>query len=656
MATDFFERQAVARRNTTWLVFLFVVGVVLMVGAVVGAAVFGVHYAGGFEDSFRSKEFTYLVPLLAGAATLVLILGGTLLKVAELRSGGGTAVAESLGGRLIFPNEAGRTERKVLNVVEEMAIASGVPTPPVYLLQEDGINAFAAGFSPSDAVIGVTRGCAETLSRDELQGVIAHEFSHIINGDMRMNIRLIGILYGILLLGLIGRIVLRTMFYAGAGHHRSRSNRNDNNNNAGGMLAIAAIAIVLIIVGAIGTLIGGLIKAAVSRQREFLADASAVQFTRNPGGIGGALKRIGGAVSGSKLTHPRASEVSHMYFAQGIWEGFTSLMATHPPLSKRIRAIDPSWNGQFPVVDSPPTRQAAAGPSPAVSAFAGASASAAVDEVPVVVADQAVEQIGEPTDDHRKYAAKVIDSIDPRIRAAARDPYGARAVLYGLLIDRDLEVRAKQFAELDQHAERGMADLTRQLLPGIVACDTRARLPIVDMALPALRALSETQYPRFRECFTALVKADNRLGLFEWTLSQVMIRHLRPQFERVRPPGIRYYGLQKLGNELSVLLSTLAYAGHPVAEADAPFADAARLLPETNVRLLPADDCGLNKLDDALRTLATVAAKHRGAVIDACAASICSDGKVEIEEAELLRGISDLLDCPMPPLLPGQKV
>ncbi|MEM1305274.1 MAG: M48 family metalloprotease, partial [Planctomycetota bacterium] len=444
-------------------------------------------------------------------------------------------------------------------------------------MEEDGINAFAAGFSPSDAVIGVTRGCAETLSRDELQGVIAHEFSHILNGDMRMSIRLIGILHGILLLGLIGQIVIRSMFYSGySGGRRSDSK---GSGNGGGILIVIAIAVALIVIGSIGSLVGGLIKAAVSRQREYLADASAVQFTRNPGGIAGALKRIGGAVFGSRLKHPRAAEASHMYFAQGVWEGFTSLMATHPPLPKRILAIEPKWDGLFPKTEAAGRVSA---PTTAAAAFAGAAPSAPspaaqpaawspapppitppVGEVSVVVADHAADQIGEPTEDHRRYAATLLDSIDDRVKDAARDPYGARAVMYGLLIDRDVDVRAAQLAVLDKQAERGMADLTRQLLPAITSCDTRARLPIVDMALPALRALSRTQYPRFRDCFTALVKADNRLGLFEWTLSQVMIRHLRPQFERVRPPGIQYYGLQKLGDECSVLLSTLAYAGHP---------------------------------------------------------------------------------------------
>ena len=218
-----------------------------------------------------------------------------------------------------------------------MAIASGTPVPPVFLLEDSGINAFAAGYLPGDAVIGVTRGAVDNLSRDELQGVIAHEFSHIFNGDMRTNIRMIGVLHGLLALSLIGHLLLRIF--------ATRNVSSDSKDKGGAFLM--GIGLAMIILGSVGSALGGLIKAAISRQREYLADASAIQFTRNPLGIGGALKRIGGLISGSRLEHPNASIASHMYFAQGVFEGFTGLMATHPPLPKRIAAIDPNWDGQY---------------------------------------------------------------------------------------------------------------------------------------------------------------------------------------------------------------------------------------------------------------------------------------------------------------------
>ena len=659
MATDFFERQAAARRNTAWLVFLFSVAVIAIVGAVTGVAWYAADELpigrGAYVEG-REPVFPWEIPLTAGLVTLLLIIGGSWYKIAVLRSGGGTSVAESLGGKRLYPDSGGMTERRLLNVVEEMALASGTPVPPVYLMEESGINAFAAGFSPSDAVVGVTRGCAETLSRDELQGVIAHEFSHILNGDMRMSIRLIGILHGILLLGLIGHGMLRFFFYSGSASSRRRDNSGDG-KGGGLVLALLAISVALIVIGSIGSLAGGLIKAAVSRQREYLADASAVQFTRNPGGIAGALKRIGATVLGSRLKHPRAAELSHMYFATGVWEGFTSLMATHPPLAKRIKAVEPSWDGNFP------ERAAAAVTSgfqtAAASGFSSgpeASAKPLGSSVPLAVVDHAVDQVGEPTDDHRQYAKQLMATIDPLIIAAVREPYGARAVIFALLLDGDMDVRAAQFAALDKLAKQDVVELTRRLVPAIVAADDRARLPIVDLSLPALRAMAPSQFKEFSECLRALVAADAKLSLFEWTLARVLMRHLQPQFEPVRSPRVRYYGLQKLGDECSVLLSTLAHSAGGDDHARGAFADARAHLPKLDLSLVPRNKCDLNRLDEVLNTLATVAAKHRGRLVDACAAAICADGHVNIKEAELLRGVSDLLDCPMPPLLAGQKV
>jgi Zn-dependent protease with chaperone function len=404
MATDFFERQSAARRSTKWLVVLFSFAVVAIVGIVFLASLAAV---GGFkqyasqattsssvESPLSDVDYTNLqweVPLGACAVTLLLIGGGSLFKIAQL-NGGGTTVAESVGGMRIAPNTTDPLERRLLNIVEEMALASGVPVPPVFMLpEEQGINAFAAGYSPSDAVVAVTRGTAEQLSRDELQGVVAHEFSHILNGDMRLNIRLIGLLHGILLLSLVGRILFRMTAYSGR--------RRSKNDSAG---AILVVGLVLIIIGSIGALMGNLIKAAVSRQREFLADASAVQFTRNPGGIAGALKRIGAAIKGSLLKHPNAAEMSHLYFGQGVWEGFSGLMATHPPLKKRILRLEPNWDGKYPETPATP---AAIAELAGMAGFVGG----AVNTVPLEVVAHAAEQVGYPTEIHRTLSSPAVE-------------------------------------------------------------------------------------------------------------------------------------------------------------------------------------------------------------------------------------------------------
>ena len=322
---DFFQSQEAARRKTSTLIVYFVLAVLAMIASVYLAGVAIVFATGDMPlEKCWNPRFFCVVSLF----TLGVVLCGSLYKIATLR-GGGESVARMLGGRLLEPARATPPELRLLNVVEEMAIASGTPVPPVYLMEEPGINAFAAGFTPADAVVGVTRGAVERLSRDQLQGVIAHEFSHILNGDMRLNIRLMGFIFGILCLSLFGRILMRT-----------RGKKNP----------LPLFGIALFIVGSLGVFFGKLIKSAVSRQREFLADASAVQFTRNPDGIAGALKKIGGLALGSRLQSPEAESASHMFFANGLGRGFVALMATHPPLTERIRRIDPSFTGEFPKV------------------------------------------------------------------------------------------------------------------------------------------------------------------------------------------------------------------------------------------------------------------------------------------------------------------
>jgi len=679
MVTNFFERQSLARRYTRWLVVLFtlaVVGIVVVTFLVTLAVVDNANLVNRAmpPSAFPSglNQNRWQIPLLASGAALALILAGSLFKLAQLR-GGGTVVAERLGGQRIYPNTTDPIQRRVLNVVEEMALASGVPVPPVFFLpQEQAINAFAAGHTPSDAVVAVTRGCAQQLTRSQLQGVIAHEFSHILNGDMRLNIRLIGVLNGILLLGLLGRILLRSTAFSG----RSRS-RNDST------AAILLLGLAILILGSVGTLIGNLIKADVSRQREYLADASAVQFTRNPEGISGALQRIGAALTGSKLKHPNASEASHMYFATGVWEGFTGLMATHPPLPKRIRAIDPNWDGKFPVVRAAVAETSGGDPALAeragLAGLVGADAAVgAAAELSVVTARKASEQVGQITQAARQYALDLIHTLPKPVVEAAHESYGARAVIFGLLLDPRSELRKIQMQRLAELALADVVALTIKLTPAIDQLDLRARLPLVDMTLPALRAMAPPQYETFSHCFRELVAADHKIGLFEWTLHRVLLRHLQPQFRPIRPHPIRYYGLRRLAGPCSTLFSALAYSGLSTlaqvangAQAESQhgnqsgnrfkqetqaFAAAARLLPEVPLRLLPPETCHLTNLDEALKTLTYVSAKQRQRLIDAAAAVICADGQVQIREAELLRAISDMLDCPMPPLLPGQPL
>ena len=645
---DFFDRQDKARRKTKLLVFYFILAVMLLVVAVY-AAVFLVFRGVGSEDSGAEVAFTLWEPdLFLGTTlgTLLVILIGSVSKTLQL-SRGGSAVAEMLEGRLLNSNTIEADERKLLNVTEEMAIASGVPVPQVYVMDnEEAINAFAAGYSTDDAAVSVTSGCMKLLSRDELQGVIAHEFSHILNGDMRLNLRLMGLIFGILCLTVVGRILIRTT---------GRKN------------PLPLLGIALLIIGWIGVLFGRLIQAAVSRQREYLADASAVQFTRNPGGLSGALKKIGGLSFGSRLHSAHAEEASHLFFANGMRASVVGLMATHPPLDDRIRALDPSFDGKFPQVTSE-TSEAAMAPAaehpqrPPISfpGFPPPDAGGA-GIAPVVIAAEAIlPDIGRPTTEHLRYAANLHETIPASLQAATRDPFGAITLVYALLLSHDDIAREKQIGELVRLTSDAVRGDTLRLWPEITNVPVQMKIPLVDLALPALRRLSATQFHQFRDAMQTLVASDNQFDLFEFVLQKIVLRHLESYFLPDRRTVAQFYDLRPLTNDCGILLSAMAYAGQEDAtQAQAAFSRGSLLLSriaKSEIPFMPKADCDLLRLDAALERLALALPQIKKNVLNASTQTIAADNIIQLREAELLRAIADALNCPMPPFIQPQQI
>jgi Zn-dependent protease with chaperone function len=645
---DFFERQDKARRNTKWLVVYFVAAVVLIIASVYFATVLLLGGVGHDRAAGQPLLFTLWNPqifLFAAGGTLAVIVCGSLFKTAQLSSGG-RAVAESLGGRLVDSNTSDPHERKLLNVVEEMAIASGVPVPQVYVMDaEHGINAFAAGHTLNDAAIGVTRGCITTLKRDELQGVIGHEFSHILNGDMRLNLRLMGIIFGILCLAVIGRILLR-----------ARGGNRDKN-------VLPLIGIVLLIFGGIGVLFGRLIQSAVSRQREFLADAAAVQFTRNPAGLSGALQKIAAVAEGSQMESEHASEASHMFFGNALKSSFFNGFATHPPLAERIRAIDPSWDGTFPKVEveEPEELNQIAGKRPkSRSAFppiipgfpaggAGLAAAAAA-----VTTASVLPSLGNPTPLHLRYACELRDALPDNVRAAARQPQPACALLFALLLSEDQTLRTSQLEQLAQRTDRAIAQQAAALWPEISVISQRARLPVVNLALPALRQMNAAQFQSFNDAIVWLIESDKRIVLFEFVLQKIIQRQIKPRLTDNRPPAVQFYAIRPLVPDCALLLSALAYTGQAnPADVTKAFQAGAPYLRANGVTLalLPVDQCGLAKIGDALERLALAAPQIKKNVLEACTQVVGADGLIQENEAELLRGIAEALDCPLPPFV-----
>ena len=653
---DFFESQDAARRKTGRLVFLFVLAVVSIIVSVYLVVSGALLYTTETEEARLWDPGLFLA---VATATVAVVAGGSLYKIAQLR-GGGRVVAEALGGLLIPRDTTDPLQRQILNVVEEMAIASGTPVPPVYLMAgEKGINAFAAGYTPNDAVIGVTQGTIEQLTRSELQGVIAHEFSHILNGDMRLNIRLIGILNGILVIGMIGYFVLRSVAFSGSGRSRDRGK-----DGGGGVAAIMAIGVGLAVVGFMGTLFGNLIKAAVSRQREYLADASAVQFTRDPSSIAGALKRIGASDKGSGIASPNAAEASHMFFAKALTSGLTSMFATHPRLEDRVLRIEPGWDGAYPppsvVRAEEPATDRGRRPSgvDVAEVLTGAAILAgAAGESGAAGEAGAVSQIGRPTRAHVEYAAGLVRGLPAPVVAAAREPYGARAVIYAMLMNREADVRRVQLQHLAEHADEGVTRLVHSLLQPVEEIAAEARLPLIDLTTAALRELTASQYSVFRGNVVALMKADEKLSLFEWVLQRMILQHLEPQFTKVKTARVRHHSLARLEHPCAVLLSALSHSGqHDPAGARSAFEQGLSHLELPRLQLLDPRQCGLADLDKALSVLDTVTFKLKRDLLEAGVACVSADKRVTVTEGELLRGTADALGCPMPPLLPGQPI
>jgi Zn-dependent protease with chaperone function len=635
---NFFEQQDRARRNSGRLLILMVLAVLSLItltSLALGAIwqLFGNDQNSlGLLDGSGSLLPSW--PLVGSVALVVIgvVLLGSLYKQLQL-SRGGQAIAERLGGRLINLSPQNFEERRLLNVVEEMALASGTSVPPVYVLDDAGINAFAAGLTPQDAVIGITRGAICQLSRDELQGVIAHEFSHVFHGDMRLNTRLVAVLHGILLLGLIGGFLLRS---SGRGSRSSRDNS---------VAIVLAIGVTLWVLGYAGTFFGNLIKAAVSRQREFLADASAVQYTRNPESIAGALKKIGGNLYGSQLRAGHAAEFSHMYFAAGISQALEGMLATHPPLDQRIRRITPGWDGRYPHVPE----------ISAVAPAAGASGSAAglhelsgfAPGLSPASASEAIDAIGDPQAPHLLAARSTLAHLDAALSEAAHSCSGAQALLYGLLLDPVEAQAAQQLQLLQPRIAAEIATQLEQLREPLHQLPPGMRLPLLDLAMPALKQLAADQFAALKANLALLIRADGRVALLEWTLLRIVERNV----EGVRGQTSRYQ-LRELAAETSVVLSLLARAGEvDEAAAQQAFSHAGSELPFRLDQLLPTSASDLSALEPALRRLSLLWPLQKPQLLKAMARCIEHDGKINAAEAELMRAVADILDCPMPPLL-----
>ncbi|MCC5807014.1 MAG: M48 family metallopeptidase [Opitutales bacterium] len=649
---DFFQSQEKARKRTMLLVVLFVVAVILIIAGVY--ATFTVAAAFMVEETRPHGETGPAVSLWSPGRALfaaVVVLGvvgfSAMGKIAKFSRGGGPAVAESMGARRIDPGTRDPQERRFFNVVEEMAIASGLPVPAVYVLdKEEGINGFAAGNRPDDAAVALTRGALEALDRDELQGVVAHEFSHILNGDMRMNIRLAGVLFGLLVLSIIGNGLLRAAFRGSL--YRGMTRRGGGRGNNGGMLVIAFVGVALFLLGLIGQFFGRLIQAAISRQREFLADAAAVQFTRNPQGISGALQRIGAASRRGKVEDSQAETAAHFFFANAMHVRVNGLLATHPPLPKRIRAVDPAWDGKYEARKKRPApapapkepAKAAGGRSGGGAPLFGHGGSTQEKIASGVALAAFLQAIGSVSPEAVARARELIAGLPEALREAVHEPQGSRATVAALLLGADSDVRAKQVALLRKAFSDEFALRVTRLFPHTFALADTGRMPVLELCLPALKQGADDA-DAFVDRMREVADVDGQLHLFECLILAVLEARLRGT------KGVRESAARLDGPAAATVLSGFARIEAPdEAGAKAIFTETMKERGMSGTDFNPPEDNAA--LERALVKLRGLNPGDRKQLLSAAACIVWHNGEVSPAEGEWLRALAAVLECPVP--------
>ncbi|HNP36720.1 MAG TPA: M48 family metallopeptidase [Woeseiaceae bacterium] len=639
---NFFDAQDRARRATRWLVVVYIVATALIVAGVTLIVAFALYSASnpGYGQADFADRHSYLLVITA-IGTALFIFAASLYKTSMLSAGGGK-VAASLGGKLVATDVSDPLRQRLRNVVEEIAIASGVPVPDIYVLEEEsGINAFAAGFAPGDAAIAVTRGALELLDRDELQGVIAHEFSHILNGDMRLNIRLMGVLFGILALGLIGRMIMRGGYYG-----NMMSSRRDRGTSIALLVGIG-----LAVLGGIGVFFARLIKASISRQREFLADASAVQFTRQSTGIANALKKIGGYSQSSYLTAADPEEVSHMLFGTGA--RLFGMFATHPPLTARIKALDPTFDeSRYPKVD-PLNRQAPGGKMPGTDALGGLAAAFSSGAV-AGSSDAIVDSVGNPENRHVEYASALRQGIPESLYDAAHSKDLAYLLAISLVLDRSGKTLPRQLGLLNERLGAQRARLVGQFANQLAPIDDRYLLPLLGVSFPALKMRPAAELNFLLELIRRLIEIDGHIDLFEYCFYRILGSNLG---QSIDPPGRSKPGATSTQKQRMAMLNLLALVadhGHTsTADRDQAFASGSALLGDwaAGFKVEARREHTVAVLDQSLDTLSGLSNQERRRLLQAITTVATYDGQLTVTETELIRVVCAALACPLPPIL-----
>lgn len=628
---NFFEAQDKARKNTFFLNILFLLGVV---GIIIITNIFLLIALTYFQSSetalSESQNWQWQYLFEVSTVVIAVVAVGSIYKLFQLSSGG-HVVAEALGGRLIPRNTINEQEQTLLNVIDEMAIASGINSPPVYLLEQEGINAFAAGLSHEDAVIGITKGALNAFERDELQGVIAHEFSHIFNGDMRLNQRITGLLHGILLIGLIGRAILDSL----------RHTRSSSKKDGGAIGAFMFLGLGLSIIGFVGTTMGELIKSMISRQREYLADASAVQFTRYPQGIADALKKIGGNHTGSKISNPAAATYSHFYFSNALSGFWDNLFATHPPLDERIKRIQPRWDGKYLDPHKPITSRPKHYQEPKTKK------QKVFEAVTTATVLGQLDKIGQPSSAQIKQASSIINSFPISLVEMAKEPLSAQAVILALLSSKDEGVLKQQFSLLED-SPIGLLEKTKAALTLTNSLVRDQHLQLIQLSMPSLKMMSSSQYRRFKASVLHFIDADKKVTLFEWNMTYLVLHPLDLFFNIKKPAKEVYHSIKAIKPAVQGLISMLIRTQTPDNDkAQAIFEAAKANINAPSLVYVKFNAIDTKLLDDAIAMIEKASLSVRKQVLQMSLFCLSEDQRLSTLDLEILHAIAATLKLPL---------
>ena len=628
---NFFEHQEQARKKTNQLVILFILGIL--------GVIFTIYFSFILLVYFKSKSTIALgwEPRLFFPIAILTILTigcGSLRKISQLRQGG-EMVAVELGGRVLEP-ERNDLEKRLYHVVAEVAIASGVPVPKIFLLEnETGINAFAAGLSTDTAVIGVTKGCLEQLDRDELQGVIAHEFSHILNGDMRLNIQLMGVLHGLLFIYMMGQFLVRSLRY-----------RSFRNGNLSMLMMIGGF--ILMICGSVGLLFGRIIQSSISRQREFLADSSAVQFTRNKEGIASALYKIHKSSFQSFVAIPAAEGASHMFFGDAIQKTvkLTNLLDTHPPIPERLRRLGVSTRvlakrnrPQRQGVQSSLSRQPAdemadvqgarVGSQGAMGFSAVERASSAQASQSAVSAKSVLEKIGTVGEQQLSFSQTLVQQIPDSLINEMSTPEGSMGLLFALLIQ-----ASGQPDESTHRAENLLStqqfQRVQSFLAGLEGYDPKYMLPLVDWVIPALRNQPSAQLDALQSKMLRFRPSTQEMNIRAYALQIILKTRLNAYSNPASETKAVFTTVEQIWTDAITVLSALAIAGQDQSDDQLlVLRDGLSHLGKSN-RSLPTAVEPLNwqQLESSLIGLSQAVPKLKQKIVNACTYTALVDGVV----------------------------